>query len=150
MCICYEWEKWQIWLLSTEMRQIIRNSTGTKSRVCMQCLLRIKMVEGFVLLPTGVGNHALLQEILPTQGLNQGFLCCRQIIYHLSHWERARWVLNYNLYLGCYGPRLGLLCWWAWRTGKWKLTQRIIDQHLKVAPPMKKTSLAFLLKSGKN
>ena len=29
--------------------------------------------------------HALLQEIFPTQGLNLGFLHCRQILYHLSH-----------------------------------------------------------------
>ena len=29
-----------------------------------------------------VGCHALLQEILPTQGSNQGLLHCRQILYH--------------------------------------------------------------------
>ena len=34
---------------------------------------------------TGVGCHALLQEIVPTQGLNLGPLHCRQILYHLSH-----------------------------------------------------------------
>ena len=34
---------------------------------------------------TGVGCHALLQGILPTQGLNPGLLHCRQILYHLSH-----------------------------------------------------------------
>ena len=33
---------------------------------------------------TGVGSHDLLQ-IFPTQGLNLGFLNCRQILYHLSH-----------------------------------------------------------------
>ena len=33
---------------------------------------------------TGVGNHALLQGIFPTQGLNLGHLCCRQILYHLT------------------------------------------------------------------
>ena len=33
---------------------------------------------------TGVGCHALLQGILPTQGLNLGLLHCRQIIYHLE------------------------------------------------------------------
>ena len=31
------------------MRQIIRNSAGTKSRVCIQCLLRIEMIVGFAL-----------------------------------------------------------------------------------------------------
>ena len=34
---------------------------------------------------TGVGSHALLQGIFPTQGLNPGLLYCRQILYHLSH-----------------------------------------------------------------
>ena len=31
---------------------------------------------------TGVGCHALLQGIFPTQGSNPGFLHCRQILYH--------------------------------------------------------------------
>ena len=34
---------------------------------------------------TGVGCHALLQGIFPTQGSNLGFLPCRQILCHLSH-----------------------------------------------------------------
>ena len=34
---------------------------------------------------TGVGCHALLQGLFPTQGLNPGPLHCRQILYHLSH-----------------------------------------------------------------
>ena len=34
---------------------------------------------------TGVGWHALLQGIFPTQGSNPGLLLCRQILYHLSH-----------------------------------------------------------------
>ena len=34
---------------------------------------------------TGVGCHALLQGIFPTQGLNPGPLHCRWILYHLSH-----------------------------------------------------------------
>ena len=33
----------------------------------------------------GVGCHAFLQGIFPTQGLNSGLLHCRQILYHLSH-----------------------------------------------------------------
>ena len=33
----------------------------------------------------GVGCHALLQGIFPTQGLNPGLPHCRQILYHLSH-----------------------------------------------------------------
>ena len=34
---------------------------------------------------TGVGCHSLLQRIFLTQGLNPGFLHCRQSLYHLSH-----------------------------------------------------------------
>ena len=34
---------------------------------------------------TGVGCHALLQGIFPTQELNPGLVRCRQILYHLSH-----------------------------------------------------------------
>ena len=32
-----------------------------------------------------VGNHSLLQVILPTQGSNLGLLHCRQILFHLSN-----------------------------------------------------------------
>ena len=34
---------------------------------------------------TGVGCHALLQGIFPTQGLNPGLLHYRRILYHLSY-----------------------------------------------------------------
>ena len=34
---------------------------------------------------TGVGCHALLQGIFPTQGSNPGILQCKQILYQLSH-----------------------------------------------------------------
>ena len=34
---------------------------------------------------TGVGGHAVLQGIFPTQGSNPGFSHCRQILYHISH-----------------------------------------------------------------
>ena len=34
---------------------------------------------------TGVGCHALLQGIFPTQGSNPGLLHCRWILYHLGH-----------------------------------------------------------------
>ena len=34
---------------------------------------------------TGVGCHALLQGIFPTQESNQGLLHCRQILYQLSY-----------------------------------------------------------------
>ena len=34
---------------------------------------------------TGMGCHALLQRIFPTQGLNPGLPHCWWILYHLSH-----------------------------------------------------------------
>jgi len=34
---------------------------------------------------TGVGCHALLQRIFPTQGSNPGLPHCRQILYQLSY-----------------------------------------------------------------
>ena len=34
---------------------------------------------------TGMGSRPLLQGTFPTQGLNPGLLCCREILYHLSH-----------------------------------------------------------------
>ena len=34
---------------------------------------------------TGVGCHALLQGIFPTQGSNPGLLPCRRILYQLTH-----------------------------------------------------------------
>ena len=34
---------------------------------------------------TGVGCHAPLQGLFPTQGSNPGLLHCRQILYQLSH-----------------------------------------------------------------
>ena len=44
---------------------------------------------------TGVGFHALLQGILPTQGSNPGLLHCRWILYYQSHQGSPRileWV----------------------------------------------------------
>ena len=44
---------------------------------------------------TGLGCHALLRGILPTQGSNPGLFHCQQILYHLSHQGSPRtleWV----------------------------------------------------------
>ena len=44
---------------------------------------------------TGVGCHALLQGIFPTQGSNPGLWHCRKILYHLTHQGSPRileWV----------------------------------------------------------
>ena len=56
---------------------------------------------------TGVGCHALLQEIFPTQGSNPGLLHCRQILYQLSHQGSPR-VLEWAVYpftRGSFQPR---------------------------------------------
>ena len=56
---------------------------------------------------TGVGCHALLQGIFPTQGLNPGLLHCRWILYHLSHQGSPRlleWVA-YPFSCGSSQPR---------------------------------------------
>ena len=37
----------------------------------------------------GVGSHALLQRIFPTQGSNPGLQHCRQVLFHLSHQGRS-------------------------------------------------------------
>ena len=39
---------------------------------------------------TRVGSRALLQGIIPTEGLNPGLLYCKQILYHLSHQRSPR------------------------------------------------------------
>ena len=43
---------------------------------------------------TGVGCHALLQGIFPTQGSNPGLLHCRRILYRLSH-QGSSLILTY-------------------------------------------------------
>ena len=49
-----------------------------------------------VQLLTGVGCHALLQGIVPTQGSNLGLLHCRQILYHLSHQGSVAYLGSYK------------------------------------------------------
>ena len=50
---------------------------------------------------TGMGCHAFLQRIFPTQGLKPGLPPCRQILYQLSHQGSPRLkVLPLN-YLKC-------------------------------------------------
>ena len=44
---------------------------------------------------TGMGCHALLQGIFPTQGLNPGLPHCRQIAYHLSHQGSILFLLTH-------------------------------------------------------
>ena len=58
-----------------------------------------------------MGCHFLVQGIFPTQGLNLGFLHCRQILYLLSHQGSPKpiciflyifWIsVFYSLLLSC-------------------------------------------------
>ena len=76
---------------------------------------------------TGVGCHALLQGIFPTQGLNPGLPCCRQIVYHLSH-QGSPWILEWIAYPISWGlslprNRTGVSCstggfFISWATGE--------------------------------
>ena len=45
----------------------------------------------------GVGCHALLQGIFPTQGLNVGLLHCTQILYHLSYQGGSFKLFKYKI-----------------------------------------------------
>ena len=64
----------------------------------MVCVLRDSSIHvDFPDNSTGVGCHALLQEIFPTQGWNTGILHCRWILYHLSH-QRSPRILDWVAY----------------------------------------------------
>ena len=58
-----------------------------------------------------MSSLSLLQQIFPTQGLNQGLLHCRQILYQLSYQgipgKLNEWILNIPLYTfpNPWGPR---------------------------------------------
>ena len=63
---------------------------------------------------TGVGCHALLQRIFPTQGLNLGLPHCKWIVYCLSHQGSPRileWVA-YSFSRGTFQTRnqTGVFC----------------------------------------
>ena len=45
----------------------------------------------------GVGRHALLQGIFPTQGLNPDLQHCRRILSHLSHQGNSLIHVHYKL-----------------------------------------------------
>ena len=79
---------------------------------------------------TGMDCHILLHGIFPTQGLNPGLLCCRQILYHLSHQGSPEWSIlsakkewsqspancteTHNYYSFC--------CWSPMPSGSWSPT----------------------------
>ena len=60
---------------------------------------------------TGVGCHALLQGIFPTQGSNPGLPHCRQIFYQLNHLKHIiQWKVQerqtYNQFYLSQAPRV--------------------------------------------
>ena len=64
----------------------------------MDCSLPGSFVHGDSLgKNTGVGSHALLQGIFPTQGSNPGLPHCRHILYQLSHKGSPR-ILEWVVY----------------------------------------------------
>jgi len=82
---------------------------------------------------TGEGCQALLQGIFLTQGLNLGLLHCRQILYHLSHWEDFHsWRGEVNAWL----QRTGWLLLGANTAGDFKL-KAILLCILKILRPLR-------------
>ena len=83
---------------------------------------------------SGVGSHALLQGILPTQELNSGLLHCRQILYCLSYPGNPLvakcQLINYKC-SGGEASRKSLPGWWLFqigilinsKAGKWRLME---------------------------
>ena len=80
----------------------------------MDCSPPGSSVHGILQANTGVGCHALLQGIFPTQGSNPCHLCCGRILYWLSHHGSAsilEWVA-YPFSRGSSRPRsqTGVCC----------------------------------------
>ena len=75
---------------------------------------------------TGVGSHSLLQGILLTQGLNQGLLHCRQILYCLSYHGSPKKTESWRT-----DDAFELWCWRRLLRGPWTL-RRSNQSILKV------------------
>ena len=64
-------------------RSVLSNSLQSQTAACQ---IPLSMgIWDYPGITTGVGCHALLQGIFPTQGLNLGLPQCKQILYHLRH-----------------------------------------------------------------
>ena len=77
----------------------------------------------------GVGCHALLQGIFPTQGPNPGLLHCRLTVYRLSHQGSPRYCRNtlYTLFpviLTSPSKCIGSYDYYPYFTGKEAKTER--------------------------
>ena len=84
---------------------------------------------------TGLGCHALLQGIFPSQGLNSGLLHCRWTLYHVSHQESPRildWVA-YPFSRGSSQPRnhTGVSCIAGGFFSSWATRETLCQHSLK-------------------
>ena len=86
------WYKWKdqqfVWMSQVNIIKMLRLVAQLCPTLCnpMDCNLPGSSVHAES--PgknTGVGCHAVLQGIFPTQVLNLGLPHCRQILYHLSY-----------------------------------------------------------------
>ena len=68
----------------------------------------------------GVGCHALLQRIFPTQGSNPGLPHCRQIVYHLSHQNAF-----FNIFVTKWKVLKFLQAAWGYWWGIWVRDNRV-------------------------
>ena len=135
------------------------NSFSVRLFICLKCLLHtvlcsVAQLGGTLCYPRdcsppgssvhgdspgkniGVGCHALLQGIFPTQGLNPGLSHCRQILYHLSHQGSPRileWIA-YHFFKETFQPRnqTGVSCiagrfFTSWAT--WEALLATQDAH---------------------
>ena len=84
---------------------------------------------------TGMGCHALLQGIFPTQGSNPGLPHCRWILYQLSHKGSPRileWVA-YPFSPGSSRPRnrTGVSCIAGWFFTNWAIREATVKWQKK-------------------
>ena len=89
---------------------------------------------------TGVGCHALLQEIFPTQG-SESDLHCRWILYQLSH-QGSRRILEWVAYPFCRGLHLGMQLWSLFLSSRHRNQIQDISSHKTQQP--KQSSLCSL------
>ena len=83
---------------------------------------------------TGVGWHALLQGVFPTQGSNPSLLYCRPILYHLSHIAAyslgmkyssfSAWLYTHEVFSPLYSITFSLSTTQSWSRGIFFLSIR--------------------------
>ena len=78
-------KNWPSYLTRSEVKVKVSQSCLTLCNPMDCSLLRLLCPWNFPGKNTGVGSHSILQEIFPTQKVNQVLLHYRQFLYHLSH-----------------------------------------------------------------